>query len=456
MSQTEVTAILAAPSALALIVLWRGVHAWVAEWDSAATFILVMGWLFVLPDVLSGFLGGSTPTFDVELNPILVLAPWVVRAQHLANYALIAVPVLFLLVRVRPSRGRGQPLSVPIMLALVVWVVAAFSSYGSGTGLFTKASITLAIALLAALALPRGRGAALGAATFGVSFAVANGLLPLAHYSTGVAPCSGSYKCGPLGVFVLGSLTSENALGLVMCAALPFVWLAFSGKARACLVLYVFALAVVTSSRTSEYAAVAILAVLIVARPDYEKTTRPIPVTIAGFGVLAGVVAGALLPYLTTDPDAYTERGFVWLVARQQLHGHYLYGLGSPAWSNLVTSGNLMPAASYSTHNQWLDVLWISGVIGAVGIGLLIVMLLVADFRIALAVISPAVFAGITERLWSISHLDTWSFAYLAALLAVPVITREPRPPKPQFDRVTQAAIDDVRRAEARREAARR
>jgi len=279
--------------------------------------------------------------------------------------------------------------------------------------------------------LPRGRGAAIGVANFGVSFGAAGGLLSFFDYQSTIVPCIGAYKCGPLGVLVLGAQESENAFGLILCATLPFIWLAFTQRTRTFLFGYVFLMVFLCSSRTSFYAACITAAVLVILRPGWERKQAPWRVVTAAFTALSGLVVGVALPFVTTDASAYTQRGLVWQTARKYLAGHYALGLGSPQWHALVQDGRLPGYSGYSPHNQWLDILWVAGALGALLLGSIILAMLRSDFAIGLAVLLPVIFVGMTERIWGVSDFGVWSFAYLAALLVTPMPTRATTPGRP-------------------------
>ncbi len=142
----------------------------------------------------------------------------------------------------------------------------------------------------------------------------------------------------------------------------------------------------------------------------------------AGVVVVVLAAVATVLPYVTNDPLAYTRRGALWLVARQRLAGHQLEGLGSPAWSSLADRGLISVSSSYSVHNQFLDVRWISGTIGVVLFVAVLILILKRDLVLGAVLLAPVLLLGITERPWSTAHVDSTTFAYLASLIAIPVV----------------------------------
>ena len=112
-----------------------------------------------------------------------------------------------------------------------------------------------------------------------------------------------------------------------------------------------------------------------------------------------------------------------------------LVGLGPFGWQHVRESGLIDFSAVYSVHNQWLDIVYRTGLVGA---GLtataLVVFVVQAGRRYALvagAVLVPVVRLGTTERPWAIDYSDWLMWALPAMLLCYPAaaaIRQEPRP----------------------------
>ena len=101
-----------------------------------------------------------------------------------------------------------------------------------------------------------------------------------------------------------------------------------------------------------------------------------------------------------------------------------LIGKGALGWQNVRQAGLIDFSATYSVHNQWLQVLYGAGL---VGLGLLLagMALLIkqagAQYRLVLGcVLAPVVCLAITERPWSIDYLDWLIWALPGALLCFP------------------------------------
>ncbi len=428
MSQAGISALLSLTAIVAVVGLLKVLRDQTADWNISATFIFVMGWLYGLPAAFSSFAGGKVRSFSPVRDPISILSSSTIQLTHICNYLLLAVSLLTILVRA----SRLQRLNAPAVVATLLCTASGLVAAANNFGILSKSSATLAAALIAVAFLPAGRGACLGAAAFVLSLASLSGFLTIVNYSLATAPCAGLYKCGALGVFIFGVADNENGLALILASGVVFVWLSIRDRRwRTGLFCYVLGMIGISGSRTSAIAAVLLLVALSLSRHALHAAAAPISprhrqITILGLSaaVLGAAVTGALLPFLTSDPVAFTYRGNVWLIARERLVGHYGIGLSQPGWASLVDNGVVGTYAGYSVHNQWLDVLWISGAFGMVLFILMLILLCRRDAVMGLVLLLPMAVLGITERAWSIAHFDDYSFAYLASLIAIPAIVR--------------------------------
>jgi hypothetical protein len=424
MSQSTVTLLLSTTAIVALVGLGWVLRAQRRDWNISAWLIFSMGWLAELPSAFGSFTGGKVRSLDALHNPITVLSGRTVQLTHLCNYAELALPLIIILFQL-PKR---RIVNVLPLLGALLCAVAALASGLNGFPLFSKSAFILFVALVAVALMPTGRGACLGAAAFVLSLAAVSGLVTLVNYQLGTAPCVGLYKCGPLGIFVFGVVDNENGLALILAAGLAFVWFAIRNAWwRNVLFLYVLGMVAVSGARTSLIAGLVLLGALLVfgfrIQIDQARPTVPFARQAGVLVVLLGaIVYSAQLPFTTNDPNAYTSRGTVWLIARERLAGHYGIGLGQPAWASLVKGSTIESAAGYSTHNQWLDVLWISGFVGLAIFAIILLKMLRRDVVLASLLLLPMVVLGAAERAWGISHFDGISYAYLASLAAIPMV----------------------------------
>jgi hypothetical protein len=421
MSQSAVTTIMVGTAVIAGALLVRQLTIQIRRrrWNSSASFILLIACVVNLRPALGGFLHAFTVHTDVFYERTLIYAPSLNRLVKYGDRLLIAVAVVLVI------RGLGHRYPVPraAVAGLLLVTLGCLASAAHGDGFAGNAQILLALLFLASAFMQPGVGACLGAATFGISMAIASGLLSVVNYAAAVQLCN--TKCGPLGVLYPGAAESENALGLMLALATPFVYLAFEGRARIWLTGYVVFMVIMTGSRTSQVAVVATVVLLLLVRPSLERTddTRRGRRTV-GWAVGVSCLVGVVAPFWVTDPGSLTQRGYVWSVARHAWDAAPWFGNGSKAWSTLADTGVISPAAVYSAHNQLLDTLFVAGLCGAVVLVTFLVFLLRSPEpgrRTALyAIVLPALIAGVTERPWSFSGIDWLSWSLLAAVLAVP------------------------------------
>jgi len=435
MSPLVITVVLTVTAVLACCWLGQVCHTQASDWNVSATYVVVMGWLYFMPAAFASFTGNKVVSRDIDGNLILLLLPYATAVARVANVLLLLVPVVFF---IRALRGRPQ-VNPTAVLAALLCVISATAAGLDGYPVYSRGALTLFLALLPVTILPSGRGVCLGGTVVVVTLAAASGLLTLVNYDLAISPCVGDYKCGPLGVFVFGIVDNENGLALALATGSALLWLGIRGrKQRVALYGYLTGMVVISGARTSAVALAAALLVLVMfdraaqtrmqrlelGPPDRGHHQGGSPATAtAGVVVVVLAAVATVLPYVTNDPLAYTRRGALWLVARQRLAGHQLEGLGSPAWSSLADRGLISVSSSYSVHNQFLDVRWISGTIGVVLFVAVLILILKRDLVLGAVLLAPVLLLGITERPWSTAHVDSTTFAYLASLIAIPVVT---------------------------------
>jgi O-antigen ligase len=230
---------------------------------------------------------------------------------------------------------------------------------------------------------------------------------------------------------------------LVLALTIPFVWLSLRGRGRIAVVGYIAGAVALTGSRTAQVTAVAALLALVVLRPDSnvrqrEATGAPVREIASIVGVVALGALGALLPLLAlTGAGAFGDRTFFWRKALDGIIESPLLGHGGAAWPRLYEISEIPIAASYSPHNQWLDVGYSSGLVGLALFVVLLGHLLLrtrTGIRTAGAILIPMLAASTLERPWSFAINDSLTFTLLAALLCIPnVVGPEPDEPSPSF-----------------------
>jgi O-antigen ligase len=186
-------------------------------------------------------------------------------------------------------------------------------------------------------------------------------------------------------------------------------------------------MALLTGSRAAMIGVVIVLAALLVLRPRLDAD-RPAPLgtSAAAAVLLTGAVLASAYVVLhdwsaTTSLD---DRPHLWNVAAEYREESPLFGYGPDRWETLYTeTGEIRRTAQTSTHNQWVDVLFITGWVGA---AILVAMIatIVWSARYArpavLIVLAAAFIAGTTDTAWSVGVVDLRSFALIALILLGP------------------------------------
>lgn len=161
----------------------------------------------------------------------------------------------------------------------------------------------------------------------------------------------------PFGVLV-GIFPNGNILGVCLVIWLPFAMLIRSRGWRWAIVgASLFAL-IWCASRGS-FLALGLSAVTVAILHYTPRRGRRAVATAAALSTLVLVAA---LPWFTTDPLAFTNRGWIWAGSIDAWESSPAFGLGTN-WFRIVgtTSGILGPA--YHAHNQFLQALVTGGVV---------------------------------------------------------------------------------------------
>lgn len=417
---TPLTAGTALASLLVLPVVLRLLFRAVREklWTSTTSLVVLAGLVGGLPTAVSNIVSPHPETYDAFGDVVVGLTGWAAQLEQLLTAATLLGSVAFIAVRA----ARYEVVPAPWAATGLV-VAAALSTvlHGHASDVGVRTLALLAVLLAAGLG-DRGRPAFLGAATVCLFYTLLGGLQAAVHPADAFRACRVD-KCGLAGALYSGAFSNENTFGLTLALSGSFVWLALRGRARLVLVLYVVGSVVLTGSRTAMAAAVALVVALVLLRPDVECTGS---VGTGGRRVMAALLVGgagaiaALFPLLV-PPATVGDRFSFWQLALRGVAADPVLGLGGTAWSRLYEKAQIPISGSYSPHNQWLDLLYASGVVGVVLFGVLLVWVMAAAGRYAPvwgAVLFPVLVASTLERPWSFAANDGLTFTLVAALLA--------------------------------------
>lgn len=401
------------------------------QWSSGAAlraFAIVA--LFSFVQLFVTYTDTWVKVTDVYRNVSYETPAWAVLALRGA-FVLTMVGALTLFVV--GMRRRDAVLNVPAVLLTLMLVVSMASSLLHGDVPLQPFSLVYLCILLATVFAPRGFGVHLGVATVIMIIAIASGVALLVHSDFSTMECTAGYKCGVLGFNFRGVFDNENAFAMYLGLAMPFIYMAFRGWEGVVMATYVAFLIVLTGSRSGTLTAAVTLVTLLVMRPDVRKATRATVRSIAlGAGLLTTVAIGLALPIVVNDTSAFSGRADLWRQARIALAdpATFIYGTGMFGWQHVHEQGWIDASAVYSVHNQWLHVLFSTGIIGlACFLGAIAILLWQARhtyFLVIGTVLVPYTVLAATERPWPIDTADWLAWAVPAALLCYPGARPDP------------------------------
>jgi hypothetical protein len=418
MSQIVVTSLLLAGALVAGVAVVTAMPTLRKDWTLPTWFALGLGWLTNIGTAYATVTGAKTFVRN-DLGGLELVFTQDDGVANLGKAGLIGIAVVMM---VRYGRARNQ-ISYAPACAIALVGVSAFSNAYQGDVEFTNAILILVVLLSACIFVPQGKPAALGFAVFGISVGIVSALMTAASYAITVASCT--RKCGVFGLLYFGVLNNENQLGVVLLCTLPFVWLAFEGRRRIILSLYLVGLVAVTGNRTATAVAIGMLLLLCVVRPAYTaEGAKGRAGPVLGATVLAMFLTSLLIPLRTADQYAFTGRGRLWLIARGYWAEHPWFGGGFDAWLRKTGNTSLGHITNYSPHSLWLD---LGVAVGLVGV-LLFFLMLVSLWRMSapgggyvLGIVVVTILAlGTLEQPLTLWGTSSFTFALFALLLTTP------------------------------------
>jgi hypothetical protein len=389
------------------------------DWNISSTLTFGFGTLLAAPGNLAMLAGARIQTTDSAGESRVIYAGWYAPFTKLVTIATIFFALVLLVDLLRRDRYLDRPGMLAVLLAGYCGAIAWTLGYSPKNLPY----LGLMAALLVVSAAPKGRGGPLGAATFAALQIIITSFAALVLPAHATVACRQD-KCGPAGVLVTGSLGNENAMGLLLAAAIPLIWLGFRDSPARWIAVIAAVGVYTTGSRTASVAGAAAILTLLMSRPDFGRPDISrwrsfVPKVFA----LVGAVAVVVVPLVIVGNKTFTGRPYLWRVANDYIAKHVWLGNGQPAWRGLFDRGLIPKASTYSAHNQWLDVLFIGGWVGAAIFLAMLASLFLPRSRhktqIVLALLMPMIWGGITERLWGIAAIDWLTFSLLATLTAV-------------------------------------
>ncbi len=374
------------------------------------------------------YLGAWTKNTDVYRNVYYEVPEWALMSLRITTTIMGIVAVAMF---IRGLSRRDSQVNLPAVLLVLVLCVSLASALLQGQIPVRVLSLAYLCILMACIFAPRGLSVHLGIGTICMVATIASGIALVAHHDFSVIECVAGHKCGLLGFNFRGVLDNENALALYLALAIPFVYIGFGGWEGVVMAGYMTGLALLTGSRSGTLAAVITFLVLVVIRPNIRRPQRtPWRSTALTAGLVLVAAVGIALPLLIQNESGLTGRVALWKLARSALAdpATLAYGTGLFGWDDVRESGLIDSSAVYSVHNQWLHVLFSTGLIGLLlflgAIALLLWQARDGYYTVAACVLVPCFLLAVTERPWPIDTADWLTWAVPGALLCYPLSRR--------------------------------
>lgn len=327
---------------------------------------------------------------------------------------------------------RGPQVQGAALWFLLLLVVSALAKWNGGGSLLSGGHATLLAVVLAAVFLPRGQAALKGAA-FGLGVLLCISAVGAILQPDFAAPPCDDRKCGVLGTFYVGVADNQNTFGLMMAFAVPVFYFGLTRYGLFFGFLATF-FAFASGARTAAIAAAATLLIVVVVHRE-AKSGFGLGRFLASTAAVGAVLAALAVAVIELPPGTFSDRARLWELARSMVDESWLIGHGPDLWRSLVEVGLIPLAAGYSTHNQFMETLFVTGVTG-LAIMLIVVVLVISgnsrNFGAFALLMLPVAIASVTERPWSLGAIDWSSWTLLLFLLAKPqLVVNESAPSDP-------------------------
>ena len=289
------------------------------------------------------------------------------RAPQAANVAIVcslalSVGSVLIVLFARPSEGSKFP-SLVLLCAVPLYAAGAYAIGDRLTHNIAIDSLTLIVVLVAVFRLnPQLNflSIIIYLATLTAGYSVIFALLAPSHaffgYAHGVfydadkAIVGSELLAGPFG--------HSNTLGIYLALSLPFALYVSNRIRRIAMMGFCFFVILWTGSRSAIIAALIGLAVTFVVSRTAISARR----SVATLGLAAVGLTAAVLPFVVTDPRAFTTRGAIWQGSLQVWSRSPLFGGGPDWYSRIAEYANDLGAQASSGHNLVVTLLATGGI----------------------------------------------------------------------------------------------
>ncbi len=293
---------------------------------------------------------------------------------------LINVSIVLFAFYIAVSRGMkigGNGADLVLVLAIFAWSLLGLWREGDATTRSILDYFTVGLVVLALWCLRPSRAvyAHVGRlvcvlVVYSLIFAFVD---PAGAYYTSLSGAIGESTKSYIGHNQLASVFGHsNTLGIATALGIPFILLLERRIVRLIFLALAIWVLVWSSSRTGMFAAGFALVFMGILRKVPRRFAGPV-VWVSSLVVLAVVF---ILPLRTTDPNAFTRRGAIWIGSLAQAHHNVLFGQGPNWYSDIAQFDNDLGNQASSGHNWFVSTLVLGGLVGLVLGAILIFRLL--------------------------------------------------------------------------------
>jgi len=388
-------------------------------------FILILTFLYTAGGMVVNLLvGGRLPASFESTGRVAVtaLGTEVTTLGTLGFYAGSAALFLYNLIRRDRRPAPGWPVLLMLGFFLSVTLMNFFGSNGTSLRIGSRVGIVLVLVLWSIR--PKIRDLRVIGAV-GTLVALGSFALIPSGKAWMLRADFALVEKALIGQDLLGGIFPQsNIMGLAMAACAPFALLMKRRLVGVLSFLIMSGALLLTSSRTALIGFGVALAVAIVAL----LFRRPKSVSMVhGLAAVGVGIATIVLPIVTKDWEAFTKRGAIWTLSRQEWKspGQFLLGNGLEFYGLGSTFARKFGTPSYHGHNEFVTILTMSG---AVTVCLFIVVMIIAFRGASYASVGrrPALFAllsllgmSIAETPLRIDTVDILPWATWFGLIAI-------------------------------------
>lgn len=161
------------------------------------------------------------------------------------------------------------------------------------------------------------------------------------------------------GGILVGIFTHGNNLGQFLVVGIPMVAL-IRRRALRNLLLVASTYALVWSAARSSLITLGAVVAVVLVLALLPGSWRGFPARLAA---IAGCLGVAALPFLTHDPEAYTNRGYVWIESLMAWRSSPVFGLGSRYYADVAVTSQALGPTVFHGHNQVVHLLVTGGIV---------------------------------------------------------------------------------------------